>query len=126
MFTAHSRAVVAACAGMLLATGCVGTQEPSPPPDYTRIVPDEPGRGEVKQEWVDHELEMLDALEHIPYEIAVRYDPQAHEIGVTIWTYDDILPEQLLDEWQASADAAAGDADAVLTYLDNDGNPVDW
>lgn len=126
VFIARRRVVVAIASGMLVAAGCTGTPEPSPTTDYTRIVPDEPSRGEVKQEWVERELAVIDALEYIPYEIAVRYYGQANEIVVTMWTYGDVLPQQLVDKWQASADVAAGDADAVMRYLDDDGNDVDW
>lgn len=122
-----SRLITTALATAVLAvSACAGSSEPGPTPEHTRIVPDEPGRGDVDDATIELEFAVYQALEYDPYEKATRYYPDAHEVVVTIWTYGDVLPRQRLEELYERAQAAADGAHVRLTLVDNDGNSEDW
>lgn len=126
MSSARSNVVLLAACGALALASCTGTSDPSPTPESTIIVPDEPGRGPVDDETITLEFAVYQALEYDPYEKATRYDPVAHEVVVTIWTYGDVLLDDRLEELHERAQHVAGDADVLIRLVDDDGNIQDW
>lgn len=118
--------IVGVAIALAFVAGCGSPEDTAQPPDYTDIVPSEPGRGPVDDATVEREFAVYEALEDDPYEKAVRYYPEVNELVVTMWTLGEAPSTRQLKELYEQAQAAAGDADVRFTLIDNDGAAEDW